>query len=166
MSRRFALAGVVVVALAAFGIAGGAVAGPASSVPIDWVFVGQGASGAPPSADTLACPFVPAGMWVQGRGTWTFFSPTGDAGNLQSEAHGTATDSAGGSYRWNYHQSIQPIGDGTTSRVVDEFVLAGSGAAGGIRSHFIAIIDGTDIETATQFDPVLVKGDPFDCDPI
>jgi len=55
-------------------------------------------------------------------------------------AHGSARHSAGNTYRWNYHQSIQPIGDGSHSRVVDDFVLSEGGPAAGIHSHFIAII--------------------------
>jgi hypothetical protein len=45
-------------------------------------------------------------------------------------------------------------------------VLSGSGPAAGIHSHFIAIIDGTDIEESQSFELVHLLGDPFDCDPI
>jgi len=105
-------------------------------------------------------------MWVMGTGTLTFFAPTGTGGNLNSTAHGTAIDSAGNPYMWNYRQSVQPFGGGSHSRVVDDFVLSGSGPVGGLRSHFIAIIDGDNVEEATTFEPSLLKGDPFNCDPI
>jgi hypothetical protein len=166
MLRRLGLALSIVVTacLAAVGSASG---GPATAHSISWVMVGSGAATPPPADIVLpSCGGVPAGTWVRGTGTWTFFSPTGEAGNLQSMANGTAVDSAGNSYRWNYHQSVQPIGDGSFSRVVDDFVLSGSGPAAGIHSHFIAIIDGTSIEEAQSFELLHLLGDPFDCDPI
>ena len=112
------------------------------------------------------CGGVPAHLWVRGTGTWTFFSPSGKAGNIQSMANGAATDSSGNTYRWDYHQSVQPLPDGTHSKVVDDFVLSGSGPAAGIHSHFIAIINGTSVDEATEFEPLHLLGDPFDCNPI
>jgi hypothetical protein len=166
MLRRLslALALVTVTGLAVIGTAG---AGPAASVSISWVMVGQGVTN-PPSADIVlpSCGGVPAGMWVKGTGTWTLFAPTGGAGNIQSMANGSATDSSGNTYRWEYHQSIQPLPDGEHARVVDFFDLSGSGPAAGIHSHFIAIINATDIEEATDFVPLHLFGDPFNCDPI
>src|SRR5918911_1706716 len=100
MLRRLCLALAVVVA--SFGLVASATAGRATSIPISWVMVGPGATGAP-AADVVlsACGGVPSGMWVNGTGTWTFFNPTGAAGNLQSMARGTATDSSGNAYQWN-----------------------------------------------------------------
>jgi hypothetical protein len=165
MLRRLgrALSIVVTACLAAVSAASG---GPSTAHPISWAMVGAGAT--PPAADIVLpnCGGVPAGTWVRGTGTLTFFSPSGSAGNIQSMANGTATDSAGNSYRWNYHQSVQPIGDGSHSRVVDDFVLSGSGPAAGIHSHFIAIIDGTSIEETQSFELLHLLGDPFNCDPI
>jgi hypothetical protein len=159
-----ALSVVAAIGLAVVAAAGG---GQASSTSISWVMTGQGATGAP-SADIVLpnCGGVPTGMWVKGTGTWTFFDATGSAGNIQSMAHGPATDNLGNTYRWNYHQSVQPIGQSGFSRVVDFFELAGSGPAAGIHSHFIAVINGTDIEDATSFELLHLLGDPFDCDPI
>jgi len=166
MLRRvwLALSVVVVTALAVVAAASG---GQSTSVEFSWLMTGQGATGAPPADVVLPnCGGVPAGMWVRGAGTWTLFDATGAAGNIQSMAKGTATDNLGNTYRWNYHQSVQPIGDGAFSRVVDDFLLSGSGPAAGIHSHFIAIIDGTSIEDATSFELLHLLGDPFDCDPI
>jgi len=165
MLRRLCLALVVVVA--ALGVIASASAGQATSKPISWTMIGPGATGAP-AADVVlsACGGVPADMWVRGTGTWTFFNPTGAAGNIQSMARGTGTDSAGNTYQWNYHQSVQPFGDGTHSKVVDFFVLSGAGPASGIHSHFIAVINGTSVEDATEFDLLHLLGDPFDCDPL
>jgi len=166
MRRRLwlALALVAVTGLAVIATAG---AGPATSIPISWVMIGQGATN-PPSADIVLpnCGGVPAHLWVRGTGTWTFFSPSGKAGNIQSMANGAATDSSGNTYRWDYHQSVQPLPDGTHSKVVDDFVLSGSGPAAGIHSHFIAIINGTSVDEATEFELLHLLGDPFDCDPI
>jgi hypothetical protein len=154
------------VVAAAMTVTSSATGGPATTVPFTWAFAGAGST--PPPADVVLteCGGVPAGMWVRGTGMWTLYEPTGKAGNIQSRASGTAVDSAGNIYTWNYHQSIQPIGNGEFSRVVDSFGLSGSGPVGGIRSHFIAIIDGTSIEDATSFEFPLVKGDPFNCDPL
>jgi hypothetical protein len=165
MLRRLCLA--LCVGVAAFAVVASATAGPAASFPISWVMLGPGATGAPAADVTLpSCGGVPAGMWVNGTGTWTFFSPSGAAGNLQSMARGTATDSSGNTYQWNYHQSVQPIGDGAHSKVVDFFVLSGSGPAAGIHSHFIAVINGTSVDEATEFELLHLLGDPFDCDPL
>jgi hypothetical protein len=166
MLRRLclALSLVVVTGLAAIAPASG---GRATSVEISWVMVGQGTATFP-SADIVLpnCGGVPAGSWVLGTGTWTFMDPSGAAGNIQSMAHGTATDSGGNGYVWNYHQSVQPLPDGAHSKVVDDFVLSGSGPAAGIHSHFIAIIDGTSVDEAQSFELLHLLGDPFDCDPI
>jgi hypothetical protein len=165
MLRKLWLA-VVVVALIAAATASTAVGGRAESVSFSWAFVGEGAATPPASDVVLACPDVPDGMWVRGTGTWTLFDDAGVKGVIQSMAHGTATDNLGGSYQWNYHQSIQPLADGVHSRVVDQFGLSGSGAAGDIHSHFIAVIEGTDLEETTSFELLFLRGDPFDCDPI
>ena len=165
MLRRLWLASLLV-ALIAFAIAASPSGGRAESIPISWAFVGQGADAPPVSDVVLPCSSMPNGMWVRGTGTWTFFEEAGAKGVMNSMAHGTATDNNGGLYRWNYHQSIQPLGDGVHSRVVDEFGLSGSGAAGGIHSHFIAIIEGTSIEETQSFELLHLLGDPFNCDPI
>jgi hypothetical protein len=165
MLRRLCLA--LCVGVAAFGVVASATAGPASSIPISWTMIGAGATGAPAADRVLpACSEMPAGIWLHGTGMWTFFNPTGAAGNLQSMASGTAIDSSGNSYQWSYHQSVQPIGDGAHSKVVDYFNVSGSGAAAGIHSHFIAIIDGTSVEEATEFELLHLLGDPFTCDPL
>jgi hypothetical protein len=166
MLRRLCFA-TALTAVTALCVIATAAAGPAGSVSFSWVMLGPGATGAPAADAVLPnCAGVPANMWVSGSGTWTLFTPTGAAGNIQSMARGTAVDSAGNTYRWNYHQSVQPIGDGSHSRVVDFFELAGSGPAAGIHSHFIAIINGNSIEDATSFELLHLLGDPFDCDPL
>jgi hypothetical protein len=164
MLQRFFLA--LSVALAALACITSASAGPAETFALTWSIAGPGAT-APPADSVLPnCGGVPSGMWVMGSGTLTFFAPTGNGGNLNSTANGTAIDSAGNSYMWNYRQTVQPFGDGSHSKVVDDFVLSGSGPVGGLRSHFIAIIDGDSVEEATTFEPLLLKGDPFNCDPL
>jgi hypothetical protein len=166
MLRRLCLAlSVVVVGLACVA---SAAAAPAETFSISWVMLGEGASTPPGDFDAVlpSCGGVPAGMWVTGTGSWTFFDATGNAGNLNSMAHGSAVDSAGNSYRWNYHQTIQPLSDGVHSRVVDDFVLSGRGPAGGIRSHFIAVIEGTSLEETPSFELLHLQGDPFNCDPL
>jgi hypothetical protein len=165
MLRRLCF-GLSIVMTACLATVTSASGGPSTATPISWAMVGAGAT--PPAADVILanCGGVSAGMWVRGSGTWTFFSPTGKAGNIQSMASGIAVDSRGNTYRWNYHQSVQPIGDGSHSRVVDDFVLSGRGPAAGIHSHFIAIIEGTDIEETQSFELLHLLGDPFNCDPL
>ena len=164
MLRRFCLA--LTVALVGLACISSASAGPATTFAITWSIAAPGAT--PPPADSVLpnCGGVPSGMWVVGTGRLTFSAPTGNGGNLNSTAHGTAIDSAGNAYMWNYRQTVQPFGDLSHSRVVDDFVLSGSGPVGGLSSHFIAIIDGNSVEKATTFEPLLLKGDPFNCDPI
>ena len=159
MLRRLCLA-LVLLAVGGLAMTATAGAGPAASVSVSWVLVGQGATNPPSDGEVLTCAAVPAGMWVKGTGTLTFFAPTGAAGNSQSKASGSATDSSGNTYRWDYHQSVQPLPDGIHVRIVDFFELSGSGPAAGIHSHFIAIASETD------FDPLHLLGDPFNCDPI
>jgi hypothetical protein len=163
MLRRFCLA--LSVAFVGFACISSASAGPDETIAVTWSIAGPGTS-TPPAGSLTDCGGVPDGMWLTGTGRWTFFTATGSAGNLNSTAHGTAIDSADNTYLWNYRQTIQPFGDGTYSRVVDDFVVSGNGPVGGLRSHFIAIIDGTNIEEATFFLPLLLKGDPFHCDPL
>jgi hypothetical protein len=165
MLRRLCLA-LSIVATACLGLVASASGGRSTSIDFSWAFVGAGAT--PPAADIVLsdCGGVPAGTWLKGTGTWTLFDATGNAGNIQSMARGTAVDSAGNTYRWNYHQSIQPNADGSFSRVVDDFLVSGSGPAAGIHSHFIAVIDGTSLEEAQSFELLHLLGDPFNCDPI
>ena len=165
MLRRVWLAASIV-AVAGLAVVASASGGRSASFPISWAMTSPGVTAPPADVVLPNCGGVPAGMWLRGTGTWTFFDATGAAGNIQSMADGTATDSAGNSYRWNYHQSVQPIGDGSHSRVVDDFVVSGSGPAAGIHSHFIAIIDGTSVDEAQTFELLHLLGNPFDCDPI
>jgi hypothetical protein len=166
MVRRVCLA-LSIAATTALVVVASASSGVSASFPISWVMVGAGATSPPPADVVLPnCGGVPAGMWVKGTGTWSFFNPTGTAGNLNSMASGTAVDNLGNTYRWNYHQSIQPFGDGSHSRVNDDFLLSGSGPAAGIHSHFIAIIEGTDLEETQSFELLHLQGDPFNCDPL
>jgi hypothetical protein len=159
MLRRLCLA-LALLAVSGLAMTATAGAGPAASVQVSWVMLGTGATNPPSADEVLSCGAVPAGMWVKGTGTLTFFAPTGAAGNFQSMANGSATDSSGNTYRWDYHQSVQPLPDGIHVRIVDFFELSGSGPAAGIHSHFIAIA------TETDFVPLHLFGDPFNCDPI
>jgi hypothetical protein len=165
MIRRAGLV-LAIVAFVTLTAVGGASAGRATSVPISWAMTAPGVTAPPADIVLPNCGGVPAGMWVSGTGTWTFFDATGSAGNIQSMANGAATDNLGNTYRWNYHQSVQPIGSSGFSKVVDFFVLSGSGPAAGIHSHFIAVINGTSVDQATTFDVRHLLGDPLDCDPI
>jgi hypothetical protein len=158
MLRRLVLA-TSIVATAALAVIASASGGQPQPVAVSWVMAGPTA--APPPADELlpSCGAVTGSSWLLGTGTVTFSDPTGKAGNFQSNAHGTAVDNTGATYQWNYHQSAKDLGGGTF-KIVDDFVLAGSGPITGIHSHFIAIASETD------FVPLHLFGDPTNCDPI
>src|SRR5262245_52326202 len=158
MLRRLVLA-LSLAVVACLAVVAAASGGQPTPIEISWVMAGPTAT--PPAADeTLtSCAAVSGSNWLLGTGTVTFSDPTGKAGNFQSNAHGTAVDNTGATYTWNYHQSAKDLGDGPF-KIVDDFVLAGSGPITGIHRHFIAIASETD------FVPLHLFGDPENCDPL
>src|SRR5262245_42047698 len=104
MLRRLVLA-TSIVATAALAVIASASGGQPQPIAISWVMAGP--TSTPPAADeTLTgCAAVTGSNWLLGNGTVTFSDATGNAGNFQSNAHGTAVDNTGAKYQWNYHQS-------------------------------------------------------------
>ena len=83
---------------------------------------------------------------------------------------GTATDSAGGSYKFNYHNhsniTVPPGGFPWSFTTTDHFNLIGNGKADQLQVHFVARVtftSPTDPPTA-QF--INERGNPFFCDAI
>jgi hypothetical protein len=88
---------------------------------------------------------------------------------INTTINGTATDTAGGSYRFNYHNStkvdVAPTDFPTDEFITDHFNLVGNGSANQLHTHFVLrvhIASPTDM----TFEFVNVHGDPFNCDPI
>ena len=109
------------------------------------------------SPDT--CSQIPAGTVIHGEGTAEFnVTPSG---NVHAVIKGQATDGNGGSWGFNYSDSIRPTGADSVE-LTDHFNLVGSGSSIKLHSHFVGVFtnDG-DLITLKQ-----IHGDPIGCDPI
>jgi hypothetical protein len=105
-----------------------------------------------------SCDQLPAGLTVTLDGTmrWTY-TP---GGTFNTGVMGTATDSAGGTYVFSYHNSFQgdPAADFSAS---DHFNLVGNGPAAKVHAHFtLSVKDG--VFTLREHGGSLTLG----CDPI
>jgi hypothetical protein len=109
------------------------------------------------------CSQLPSGMVIHGTGT-ARFSVTPN-GNVHSVVSGTATDNAGGFWRFNYSQNMHPLGGGGVE-VTDHFNLVGSGSPVKLHSHFVIDFTSSDLEHADLLTIKQVHGDPVRCDPI
>ena len=165
MSRAIALATIVAIALVA-AVPGALMANNAGSTTtytetIDFVWDGGD------------CPVLPEGLTIHFVGTLRghFHLSTDGNGVVHlnwgpDSVQGTATDSLGGSYRFNYHNMlVERESDVQVDILVtDHFNLVGRGVAHGLRVVFILkaqIVDG-------EFNEVFFKiqGDPLECDAI
>jgi hypothetical protein len=120
------------------------------------------------------CSQLPATLSVSGSGTAIIreHSSVDAAGRVHFHLGvtivGTATDSAGGTYRFNYHQA-QSV-EATTDfpfvvHITDHFNLVGDGAANGIHTFFnIAVL----VTSPTESEVIagIFRGDPELCDPL
>jgi hypothetical protein len=161
--RKRVAAGATVFAVA-LGITAAAGAGPGStthaSTPISFTI----------SAD---CPQLTSSVTAEGTFTETLHVSVDGNGVThftdETAAKGTATDTAGGSYVFNYHNStsgkIPAGGFPFDVQQADHFNLVGNGGANNLHSHFVAVIH---FESPTDISFVYkqVKGDPEHCDPI
>jgi hypothetical protein len=125
----------------------------------------QGPQAIPVTFDLSAstCLQLPAGTTIHGVGTMMVFA-TGN-GNIHSIITGTATDGAGGFWRFNYSDNVRPLGDGPVE-VTDHFSLVGSGSPIKVHSHFVADFSSSNLETADLLALKQIHGDPIGCDPI
>jgi hypothetical protein len=84
-------------------------------------------------------------------------------------ATGTATDSNGETYGFNYHNhatlQIPPGGFPFSVETTDHFNLVGNGKADQLQVHFVARVTFTSPTTFT-FEFFKPHGNPFSCDPI
>ena len=130
----------------------------------------------PVSFTLTGCATFPAGLTVYGSGEAFIVINTriDDAGvaHIQFDdlVTGTATDSNGARYVFNYHTHVSrnvPPG-GFPSQItigVDHFNLVGDGQASQVQVHFVATATFTSPTTST-IDFINVHGSPFTCDPI
>jgi len=121
------------------------------------------------------CSVLPAGLTVSGSGESFLVvnSRIDRDGTTYIENNnlvtGTATDSNGEVYGFNYHnhanQQIPPGGFPFTAEVTDHFNLVGNGQANQFQVHFVARITFlSPISFTIQF--FKAHGNPMSCDPI
>ena len=121
------------------------------------------------------CPDLP-GLTINGSGEQFVVtnSRVGDDGITHVQATvlvtGTATDSSGANYRFNYHnhasQEIAPGGFPFSAQISDHFNLVGNGKADHLAVSFVARITFTSPTDPPQAEFVHLHGNPFLCDPI
>ena len=123
------------------------------------------------------CTELPAGLTVNGSGEGFLVVNTrvDQDGNTVIERNdlvtGTATDSNGASYGFNYHNhatmTIPPAGLPFSVSTTDHFNLIGKGQANQLQVHFVATLT---VYSLSPFiataDFINVHGSPFTCDPI
>jgi hypothetical protein len=119
------------------------------------------------------CSDLPAGLTVEGTGiARTIFHESVDASGkfhtvIKTTITGTATDSAGGTYTFNYHNalSLSPSADFPfVVTITDHFNLVGSGGANETHTFFVLKV----LVTSETTDEILFAhfhGDPA-CDPL
>jgi hypothetical protein len=131
----------------------------------------------PVSFTLSGCTNLPAGMTVSGSGEsfLVFTSRIDQNGNSVIEQNnlvtGTATDSNGATYGFNYHNHATiaqpPAGLPFSVSTADHFNLVGNGQANQLQVHFVATF------TVYSLNPFIVTadlrnqhGDPMTCDAI
>jgi hypothetical protein len=124
-----------------------------------------------------ACPRLPAGSTVEGRGRQKSVTRT-IAGTVvnYTRASGRATDQDGNRYVFDYRNSFHVANTAAapatyTGTMFDLFSVAGRGPAT-LRNGFVAIFT-TDLGPTSAFQPLYAWGDPIDfvsgaarCDPL
>ena len=121
------------------------------------------------------CTSLPTGLTVSGSGdAFLVINTRVDSnGTTYIERNdlvtGTATDSNGANYVFNYHNhasfQIPLSGFPFTAQTADHFNLAGNGGANQLAVHFVANV--TFISPTTViFEFINVHGNPMTCDPI
>ena len=129
----------------------------------------------PVSFTLSGCTSLPAGLTVSGTGDAFIVINTrvDSRGSTYIERNdlvtGTAVDSNGANYMFNYHNhasfQIPPSGFPMTAQTTDHFNLAGDGQANQLAVHFVANVTFTS-PTTLIFQFVNVHGSPMTCDPI
>jgi hypothetical protein len=137
---------------------------------------GQATHTTMPVTFTLSgCTSLPAGVTVNGSGeSFVVVTTRIDSnGSTHIEQNtlttGTAIDSNGASYNFNYHNHASfdtpPGGFPFTVSTTDHFNLVGNGKANQLQAHFLARITFTSPNTFT-FEFINSRGNPAACDAI
>jgi hypothetical protein len=131
---------------------------------------------APISFTLSGCPSLPPGDTVSGSGEdlLVLNSRVGSDGVTHIERNdlvtGQATDSAGATYTFNYHNhaniDVEAGGFPTTITTTDHFNLVGNGQAAQLHVGFVARVTITSPTEPPSFTFVNAHGNPFFCDPI
>jgi hypothetical protein len=121
------------------------------------------------------CPTLPSGLTVYGSGedflvVNTLIDRDGTAHIQRNDlVTGSATDSAGATYLFNYHNhatmQIPAGGFPFTLDTTDHFNLVGNGQATQLQVHFVARVTFFS-PTDFSFEFVNARGNPFQCDAI
>jgi len=129
----------------------------------------------PVSFTLSGCTGLPAGLIVNGSGeSFVVMTTRVDSNGVthieqNTLTTGTATDSNGAGYSFNYHNhasfEIPPGGFPFTASTTDHFNLIGNGKANQLHVHFVARATFTSPTTFT-FEFINSRGNPFACDPI
>jgi hypothetical protein len=129
---------------------------------------------APISFTLSSCPSLPAGVTVSGTGDDFLDMNVRVAadGTTHIErndlAIGTAVDSAGASYKFNYHNhsniTVPPGGFPWSFTTTDHFNLIGNGEADQLQVHFVARVTFTSPTDPPIAQFINDKGNPFFCD--
>jgi hypothetical protein len=112
---------------------------------------------------SATCRQLPPGTTIHGTGTASFSATS--SGHLHTLVNGTATDGAGGFWRFNYADNMRPLGSGAYE-VTDHFNLVGSGSPIKLHTHFVVDFTSSNLESADVLAIKQVHGDPIGCDPI
>jgi len=122
------------------------------------------------------CPNLPAGLTVSGSGDDFLLinSRVDRDGVTHMERNdlvtGTATDSNGASYNFNYHNhsniAVSPGGFPFSLTTTDHFNLVGNGQADQLHVGFVARVTFPSPTGPPLIEFVNSRGTPFGCDPI
>ena len=129
------------------------------------------------------CPNLPADLEVKGLGlerSKTVVESADDGGrhhgddndgritySFVSTITGTATDSRGGKYTFNYQLRFKrPIPVPGSGIATDNFKLTGTGAADGMATFFRVRVTLDSGANPVAFELLEQTGDPFQCDPL
>jgi hypothetical protein len=148
----------------------------AAALALSFSAHGQATHTRTPVSFTLSgCTNLPSGMTVTGSGeSFVVVNTRVDSNGFthieqNTLTTGTATDSNGASYNFNYHNhasfDIPPGGFPLTASTSDHFNLVGNGRANQLQVHFSARVTITSPTTLT-FEFINSHGNPLTCDPI
>ena len=151
---------------------------PPAAVPTAplWSTADSTRARAPITFTLSGCPNLPAGLTVSGSGDdfLVLNSRLDQDGVTHIERNdlvtGTATDSNGASYKFNYHNhsniTVPPSGFPWSLTTTDHFNLVGNGHADQMHVGFVARVTFPSPSDPPQIEFVNSHGNPFFCDPI